>query len=187
MEPMDMLRALPLGELHLGPGELEVDFLVQGSLRAHPGEIRRIPVQPFIILAMPTAPVEALRKVPLFQELDDNDLERLSRQMKERTFPEGASVTTAGDTGAGFFVITEGNATVSVGGEVKATLGPGDYFGEVALIDEGVRSATITAATDLQCYGLTPWEFRPFVEEHPQVAWKLLKTLAGLLRTAQGG
>jgi len=136
---------------------------------------------------MPTAPAEALRKVPLFRELDDNDLERLARQMKERVFPEGAAVTTEGDTGAGFFVITEGNATVSVGGEAKTTLGSGDYFGEIALIDEGVRSATITAATDLQCYGLTPWEFRPFVEEHPQVAWKLLKSLAGLLRTAQGG
>jgi CRP/FNR family cyclic AMP-dependent transcriptional regulator len=136
---------------------------------------------------MPTAPVEALRKVPLFQDFDDDDLERLSRQMKERTFPEGAAVTTEGDTGVGFFVIAEGNATVSVGGETKTTLGPGDYFGEIALIDEGVRSASITAATDLRCYGLTPWEFRPFVEEHPQVAWKLLKTLAGLLRTAQGG
>lgn len=136
---------------------------------------------------MPTAPVEVLRKVPLFQDFDDDDLERLSRQMKERTFPEGAAVTTEGDTGAGFFVIAEGNATVSVGGETKTSLGPGDYFGEIALIDEGVRSASITAATDLRCYGLTPWEFRPFVEEHPQVAWKLLKTLAGLLRTAQGG
>jgi CRP-like cAMP-binding protein len=136
---------------------------------------------------MPTAPVEALRNVPLFQELDDDDLERLSRQMKERTFSEGAAVTTEGDTGAGFFVIGDGNATVSVGGETKTTLGPGDYFGEIALIDEGVRSASITAATDLRCYGLTPWEFRPFVEEHPQVAWKLMKTLSGLLRTAQGG
>ena len=136
---------------------------------------------------MPTAPAEALKEVPLFRELDDDDLERLSRQMKERTFPEGAAVTTEGDTGAGFFVITEGNATVTVGGETKATLGPGDHFGEIALIDEGVRSASITAATDLQCYGLTPWEFRPFVEEHPHVAWKLLKTLAALLRTAQSG
>jgi CRP/FNR family cyclic AMP-dependent transcriptional regulator len=136
---------------------------------------------------MPTAPAEALRNVPLFKDLDENDLERLSRQMKERTFAEGTAVTTEGDTGAGFFVITDGNATVSVAGEQKATLGPGDHFGEIALIDEGVRSASITAATDLRCFGLTPWEFRPFVEEHPHVAWALLKTLAGLLRTAQTG
>jgi CRP-like cAMP-binding protein len=74
---------------------------------------------------------------------------------------------------------------VSVRGEKRTTLSPGDYFGEIALIDEGMRSASITAATDLLCYGMTPWEFRPFVEEHPQVAWTLLTTLAKRLREAQ--
>jgi len=122
--------------------------------------------------------VEVLRQVPLFSNLDEKDLDQLSRQMHERRFPEGAEVTTEGATGAGFFVIIEGNADVSIGGEHRATLGPGDHFGEVALIDDGVRSASITAATDLLCYGLTPWEFRPFVEDHPQVAWALLETLA---------
>ena len=87
--------------------------------------------------------------------------------------------------GAGFFVITDGNATVSVGGEAKTTLGAGDYFGEIALIDEGTRSATITAATDVTAYGMTSWEFKPFVEDHPQVAWALLETLARRLRAAQ--
>ena len=125
-----------------------------------------------------SAPVEALRSVPLFANLDDKDIDQLSRQMHERRFPEGAEVTTEGATGAGFFVIAEGNADVSIGGEHRTTLGPGDHFGEVALIDDGVRSASITAATDLLCYGLTPWEFRPFVEDHPQVAWALLETLA---------
>ena len=94
-------------------------------------------------------------------------------------------MTSEGSGGAGFFVITEGNATVSVSGEVRATLGPGDYFGEIALIDEGTRSATITAATDVTAYGLTVWEFKPFVEDHPQVAWAMLKTLAERLRAAQ--
>ena len=122
--------------------------------------------------------MEVLRQVPLFSNLDEKDLDQLSRQMHERRFPEGAEVTTEGATGAGFFVIIEGNADVSIGGEHRATLGPGDHFGEVALIDDGVRSASITAATDLLCYGLTPWEFRPFVEDHPQVAWALLETLA---------
>jgi CRP/FNR family transcriptional regulator, cyclic AMP receptor protein len=134
---------------------------------------------------MATSPVEALRKVPLFAGLSDDDLERLARQMKERRFPEGAAVTTEGAGAAGFFVIVEGNATVSVGGEVKATLGPGDYFGEIALIDEGTRSATITATTDVLSYGLTAWEFRPFVEEQPKVAWTMLQTLARRLREAQ--
>jgi CRP-like cAMP-binding protein len=131
-----------------------------------------------------SAPVEALRQVPLFANLDEKDLDQLSRQMHERRFPEGAEVTTEGATGAGFFVIAEGNADVSIAGEHRATLGPGDHFGEVALIDDGVRSASITAATDLLCYGLTPWEFRPFVEDHPQVAWALLETLARRSRQA---
>jgi CRP-like cAMP-binding protein len=131
------------------------------------------------------ASVETLRKVPLFAELEDRELERLAQHFKERTFPEGSAVTTEGGTGAGFFIIADGSATVSVAGEEKATLGPGDFFGEIALVDEGTRSATIIAATDLRCYGLTAWEFRPFVEEHPQVAWPLLKTLARRLREAQ--
>jgi CRP/FNR family transcriptional regulator, cyclic AMP receptor protein len=133
-----------------------------------------------------SAPAEALRKVPLFADLDDEDLARLANQMKERHFREGSPMTSEGTGGAGFFVITEGNATVAVQGEPKSTLGPGDYFGEIALIDEGTRSASITAATDVTAYGLTAWEFRPFVEEHPKVAWAMLKTLAQRLRAAQG-
>ncbi|TMJ98435.1 MAG: cyclic nucleotide-binding domain-containing protein [Actinobacteria bacterium] len=131
--------------------------------------------------------VEALKRVPLLSGLDDRQLERLARSFKERTFKEGSTVTSEGSTGTGFFLIADGNANVTVGDEQRATLGPGDYFGEIALIDQDVRSASITAATDLRCYGLTPWEFRPFVEEHPEVAWTLLRTLAQRLRAAQSG
>jgi CRP-like cAMP-binding protein len=134
---------------------------------------------------MATSPTEALRGVPLFAGLPDEDLEGLGRQMKERRFPGGSTVTSEGSGGAGFFVIVEGQATVVVGDEERSHLGPGDHFGEIALIDEGMRSATITADTDLLCYGMTAWEFRPFVEEHPQVAWVMLKTLARRLREAQ--
>jgi CRP/FNR family transcriptional regulator len=73
----------------------------------------------------------------------------------------------------------------SIGGEVIRNLGPGDWFGEVALIDEGKRTATIVAGTDLRCRGMTAWEFRPFVHSHPEVAWPLLQTLAARLREAQ--
>jgi CRP-like cAMP-binding protein len=138
-----------------------------------------------MIARMATSPVDALRNVPLFAGLPDDDLERLARQMKERRFSEGSAVTTEGAGGAGFFVIIDGNATVMVGHEERAQLGPGDHFGEIALIDEGMRSASITADTDLLCYGMTAWEFRPFVEEHPQVAWAMLQTLARRLREAQ--
>ena len=131
------------------------------------------------------APVDALRNVSLFANFAPKELERLAREFKERTFSEGSTVTREGSTGMGFFVIAEGSADVHVGGERAGTLGPGDHFGEIALIDDLPRSATITAATDLRCYGLTPWDFRPFVEEHPQVAWTLLQTLARRLRAAE--
>jgi len=134
---------------------------------------------------MALAPADALRNVPLFSGIEGKELTRIANQMKERIFREGSTVVAEGETGAGFFVIAEGNATVSIGGDVRATLGPGDHFGEIALIDDGVRSASITAATDLRCYGLTPWEFRPFIEEHPQVAWVLLRTLAKRIRSTQ--
>jgi CRP-like cAMP-binding protein len=131
------------------------------------------------------APVDALRTVPLFEGLDDSELTRLADRFQERTFAEGETVVEEGATGTSFFVIGEGNASVSVGGDIRATLGPGDFFGEMAILDDGVRSASITAATDLRSYFLTPWEFRPFIEEHPQVAFKLLGTLARRLREAQ--
>jgi CRP/FNR family cyclic AMP-dependent transcriptional regulator len=137
------------------------------------------------MIAAMGAPIESLRTVPLFADLEDRDLEQLSKQLHERRFAEGTEVTTEGSTGAGFFIIADGNANVSVGGEHRTTLGPGDHFGEIALIDDGVRSASIVAATDLLCYGLTPWEFRPFVEEHPQVAWAFMQVQARRYRESQ--
>jgi CRP-like cAMP-binding protein len=134
--------------------------------------------------AVSTTTAAELRRSPLFASIDEKTLSRIANQMKERRFPEGSTVVAEGEHGAGFFVIVEGTADVSVGGTKRVTLGPGDHFGEVALLDEeGSRSATLTAATDLRCVGITPWEFRPFVEEHPPVAWALLQTLARRLRS----
>ena len=122
--------------------------------------------------------VELLKRVPLFSDLDRKELERIASSMKERTFSAGDSVTTEGQSGVGFFVIESGEAKVSVGGEDKRRLGPGDYFGEVALLNESARTATITAESDLKCYGLTSWEFRPLVETHGSIAWKLLQAMS---------
>ena len=138
-----------------------------------------------MIAAVPRAPIEVLRRVPLFSGLDDRELEQLADRFQERSYPEGAVIVEEGSTGTTFFVIAEGDATVSIGGEPRATLGAGDYFGEMAVIDEGIRSASVIAATDLRSYFLTPWEFRPFVEAHPQLTWKLLQNLVRRLRDAQ--
>jgi len=130
--------------------------------------------------------VQSLKGVPLFAGVGDKELKRLANVMRESRFNEGEAITTEGRSGIGFFLIEEGNASVSLHGEIIRTLGPGDHFGEIALIDEGPRSATVTASTDLRCRGMAAWEFRAFVQEHPEVAWPLLQTLASRLREAEG-
>ena len=127
---------------------------------------------------MAKGPADLLQRVPLFSDLDHKELERIAASMKPRTFQAGDQVTTEGQSGVGFFVIEDGEAKVTVGGEERRRLGPGDYFGEVALLNESARTATITAESDLRCYGLTSWEFRPLVETHSSIAWKLLQTMS---------
>jgi CRP/FNR family transcriptional regulator, cyclic AMP receptor protein len=122
--------------------------------------------------------VQLLQRVPLFSDLDRKELERIAASMKERTFAAGDTVTAEGSSGVGFFVIESGNAVVTIGGEERRRLGAGDYFGEVALLNESARTATITAESDLKCYGLTSWEFRPLVETHGSIAWKLLQAMS---------
>jgi CRP-like cAMP-binding protein len=119
-----------------------------------------------------------LGHVPLFSGLDPRELETISRTVHERTFDEGDVVAEEGQGGVGFFVIRDGEAKVTVGGNEVRRLGPGDYFGEIALISEGARTATVTAETRLRCYGLTPWEFRPLVQTNAGIAWKILQALA---------
>jgi CRP/FNR family cyclic AMP-dependent transcriptional regulator len=126
---------------------------------------------------------ELLKRVPIFSDLDRKELDRIAASMKPRTFNAGETVTTEGQTGVGFFVIEQGEATVTVGGDERRKLGPGDYFGEVALLNETARTATIKADTDLRCYGLTSWEFRPLVETHGSIAWKLLQAMSKTYRT----
>ena len=119
-----------------------------------------------------------LKRVPLFSDLDDKELGRIASSMKQRTFEAGDQVTTEGQGGVGFFVIEDGEAVVTVGGDERRRLGPGDYFGEVALLNQSVRTATIRAETELRCYGLTSWEFRPLVETNGSIAWKLLQVMS---------
>ena len=124
------------------------------------------------------ASADDLRKVPLFSGLDDRELSQLAGGMQERRVEAGHTVVSQGAGGAGFFVIEEGEAEVTVNGESRATLGPGDYFGEIALLTGSERTATVTAKTDLVCLGMTPWEFRPLVESNSSIAWKLLTAMA---------
>jgi CRP-like cAMP-binding protein len=133
---------------------------------------------------VPASP-ELITRIPLFAGLSARERQSVAQSFKERKFDAGEVVASEGTGGIGFFVIGEGEADVSVRGDIKATLGPGSYFGEIALIDDGARTATITAKTDLTCYGMTSWDFRPLVETNAAIAWKLLQTLAKRLREAQ--
>jgi CRP-like cAMP-binding protein len=132
-----------------------------------------------------TALPELLRQVPLFAELDDKHLSRLAEEFSRRQFAAGDTIATEGEGGRTFFVIETGNANVLVGGREVGTLGPGDSFGEIALIDRAPRSATITATTDMTAHMLPIWSFRPIVEGSPEMLWTLLEGLAARLRAAE--
>lgn len=129
--------------------------------------------------------VDTLARVPLFSGLEKRDLERIADSFKERKYTAGDTIASEGQGGAGFFVIGEGTAKVLVHGEERGSLKAGDYFGEIALLDEGARSATVQAETDMTCYAMTLWEFRPIVETDARIAWQLVQALARKLRESE--
>jgi CRP-like cAMP-binding protein len=127
---------------------------------------------------MPGPAVDLLKQVPLFSDLDNRELQEIAGSMKQRSFSTGQQIAVEGESGVGFFIIEDGDASVTVHGDEVRRLGPGDYFGEIALIAQSPRTATVTAESDLKTYGMTFWDFRPLVEETPGIAWKLLQSFA---------
>ena len=134
---------------------------------------------------MPQPSADLIRSVPLFSDLDDKTVKQLAGEFIERHFDEGTAIATEGVDGLNFFVVASGEADVTVQGDTVATLGPGSSFGEVALVDRSARTATVTATTPMVAYALPIWSFRPFVEQRPELAWKLLEILAERLRSTQ--
>jgi CRP-like cAMP-binding protein len=134
-----------------------------------------------MIAAVP-AVVDELQRVRLFAGLNQRQLRQLARLAKEREYrPDLAVVEEGTMSGVGFFIIAEGEASVSVEGNEVLRLGPGDHFGELALINEDARTATVTAVTRLRCHVIAFWDFRKFVKDNPDVAWKLLQHVTALL------
>jgi len=131
-----------------------------------------------------SAPIELLKQVRLFHHVEPKALDSIAKSFKERTFAAGDVIAQEGSQGIGFFVVESGTAKATHGDLEIATIGPGSSFGEVALVDEGTRSATVIAETELKCWGLSAWEFRPIAETNATVAWNLATILAGYVRLA---
>jgi CRP-like cAMP-binding protein len=133
-----------------------------------------------MLAAMPgrNAPIALLWRIKLFSGLSDKELGKVAEPFEDETFEPGAVVVEEGATGTGFFVIENGKATVSVRGQELRELGPGDHFGEIALIADSPRTATVTAVGPLRCHSISRDNFRRIVETQPSIAWKLLENLA---------
>jgi CRP/FNR family cyclic AMP-dependent transcriptional regulator len=136
---------------------------------------------------MTSARSDALRSVPLFADLDELELARVAGAFKERRFADGEIVIQQGSGAAAFFVIDSGAAKVLVDGAERRTLGSGEHFGEMALLDAGARTATVIASGPLVCSGVTFWDFQPIVEENGVIGWKLLQSLIRIYRADREG
>ena len=128
--------------------------------------------------------VEHLGGVPIFEGCSKKDLQTIARQVREISHDAGYVIATEGDPGAGLFVIADGEADVTIGGKKVNHLEAGDFFGEMALLDGGPRTATVTATTPITLYALTEWVFRGLLTEHPSIAMRTLETMASRLRGA---
>ena len=116
-------------------------------------------------------------RVTLFAELDPAELQDLAELMRERRFSAGETVIAEGAGGDGFFVVDSGEAEVTVQGQPRGTIKPGDCFGEIALLTGSERAATITATSELRCYSLTPSDFRTVIEANPSIAWQIYQSM----------
>ncbi|HET7419055.1 MAG TPA: cyclic nucleotide-binding domain-containing protein [Candidatus Dormibacteraeota bacterium] len=126
-----------------------------------------------------------LKQAKLFQGLPDAEVRSIEKQMKIVNHPAGHQIVVRGDDGVGFMVITDGSVSVKTRSGRTRKLGAGDSFGEMALLDHEGRSATITADTDVTLATIPEWNFKAFLKEHPEVAYRLLQTLSQRIRQAE--
>jgi CRP-like cAMP-binding protein len=121
----------------------------------------------------------------LFSDLTPNEVSRIGAQFKEVLHPAGREIVVEGHGAIGFMVILDGQVEVRTPDGRTRALGPGDHFGEIGLLSEDTRSATVTTKTDVRLAGMAGWDFRPFLSEHPEVAYRLLQNLSRLVREAE--
>ena len=126
-----------------------------------------------------------LATVPFFSELDDKHVKAVATRGKSLSYRAGDMIVGEGAIGVGFYLILDGKAEVRKDRRVLATIGKGQFFGEMSLIDELPRSADVVAVAPTSCWALTSWEFKALVKTHPEIALVMLKELVKRLRAAQ--
>jgi len=128
-----------------------------------------------------------IKPVGIFEGMSPGELKKAAKSMREIRHPKGAEIMIRGEGGVGFLVILEGEAEVATPDGRHRKLGPGEHFGEMALLDHQGRSASVTAHTDLVLAAVPEWGFKPFLQDHPEVTYRLLETLSRRLREAEAG
>jgi len=128
-----------------------------------------------------------LKSAKLFKGLPARELASIEKELKVITHPAGHDIVVKGGSGVGFMIITDGTVTVTTDLGKKRKLGPGDSFGEMALLDHQGRSATIKADTDVTLATIPEWNFKSFLSQHPEVAYRLLQALSQRVRQAEAG
>ena len=134
---------------------------------------------------MAKTPVDMLGAVDLFTVLTKKEIKKIHDTGKEVSFPAGRTIVSEGETGVGFHLILSGKAKVTVNKRLRATLGKGDYFGEMAIIDRGTRSATVTADSDVTTLSIASWDFMPVLSQNFEMCRKILVELSQRLRRAE--
>jgi CRP-like cAMP-binding protein len=126
-----------------------------------------------------------IKEAKLFQGLPESELRSIAKQMRTVNHPAGHEIVVRGENGVGFMIILDGTVTVSTIQGKSRKLGPGDSFGEMALLDQEGRSASIKADTDVSLATIPEWNFKPFLKEHPEVSYRLLQVLSQRVRQAE--
>jgi CRP/FNR family cyclic AMP-dependent transcriptional regulator len=126
--------------------------------------------------------VEMLQKTPLWSGLGEKELKVIARSFKELKYESGDVIVRKGEAGVGFYLIVDGTVEVRADGRVLSKLGPGQFFGEMALLDGQPRSADVVAIEPSRCLAMSSWSFSGIVSEHPKIALKMLQEFVRRLR-----
>ena len=125
----------------------------------------------------------ALKSVPLFSSMSDRDLKSVLGGCREEVYSDGQAIVREGTPGGPFFLIVEGQAKMTIGGKQVKKLAPGDYFGEIAMIDKGPRSATVVATGNVKALAIASWDFLALCQENWNLAHKVMMGMASAIRT----